>query len=99
MCSRPTADHMGSLSDKTSRAGFSFRLFLKQKANRVSDLNQTGAAASLFFIALPYSISPIESRCPPFNSGPTPGPSGWDQTQTAKIIFVFFPLVLNPYVT
>lgn len=60
----------------------------------MSNLNQNEETAWLFFIALPYSIREIESRCPQYNSRQTPGRSYWDQTQIADNCFL-----LNPYVT
>lgn len=79
---------------KREKVDCSLKYLSSKKENSVSDLNQTQVTACLFFIALPYNIREIESRCPQCNSRQTPGRSYWDQTHTVDNSFL-----LHPYVT
>lgn len=81
-----------SLLSNWEKVDCSFKyLSSKQKENTVSGLNQNQVTAWLFFIALPYSIREIESRCPQYNCRQTPGRSYCDQTDNS--------FLLKPYAT
>lgn len=87
-----TKDHVQWPIASLNLVDCSFDYLLSNKKNCVSDLNHNQVTAWLFFIALPYKIGEIESRCPQYNSRQTEGRSHWDQTHTADNSFFTKPI-------